>query len=199
MNLLLSNAYNLYWLGRYMQRTICLTERLRNDQQASLFPLMRHVGFQSAINQHNFNSYITSEVLPSYLSKVNDNFQAVRGVIDYEAFELFQLMNRLNQAGSLQSACYQLQACEAALRAHPAPISTYWMLGHALETLDERLRFGQTHENDFRALADAVTNLPNYTSWEALKQPAQALVYLASGQKFYQLTEQLENIFEDGL
>ena len=182
MTLLLSTAHNLFWLGRYMRRTMALEQQLRqedfsfvDDEQPQLIQLISH------------------------FEHVNDNVQAVRGVIDQDAFEMFNSIRRLRTTDNYRAACFQLYACEEAMRAQEYYLSLFWRLGDAVERIDCQLRANQITAEDYHHLAEVATELPAATTWDRLKQPAQALFFNRNAQQYYAWVGMVNSIFEDGV
>lgn len=196
MTLLLSTAGDLFWLGRYMQRTVRLYQRFLGTDCVSAEAYAHAMGLDEddALSEH-----VHQKELPQYFERVNDNVQTVRGVIDQDAYDLFNTVNRLRQSGSPRAACFQLQACHMAMQAQEPIVSLFWQLGDAVETLDEHIRFGDSNANHFRQLALVTTGLPTGAAWDELKQPAQAMVFNMDVRQFRLWLDRVNELFEDGV
>lgn len=196
MALLLSTANDLFWLGRYMQRTGSLQSRLFLHHPANVEHYLKVIGVTPPKDTEDVKDYLRQTTLATHFEHVNDNVQTVRGVIDQDAYELFNSVTRLRESGSLRAACFQLQACVAAMLAQEDLVSLFWRLGDAVESLDEHIRFGDKRIEHFRHLALVATELPENTAWDELKQPAQAMVFTMDIYQFQDWVNQLQALFE---
>ncbi len=199
MTLLLSTAGDLFWLGRYMKRAEQLYSRLFSPNAVNTHAYLKAMGLSAEADSGNLTERMRVKDLPECFERVNDNVQTVRGVIDQDAYDLFNTVNRLRQSGSQRAACFQLQACHMAMQAQESMVSLFWELGDAVETLDEHIRFGDSNPNHFRQLALVTTGLPSGTAWDGMKQPAQAMVFTMDVGQFRNWLTQLSDLFEDGV
>ena len=77
--------------------------------------LMLPMGIEADDDSGKLIEHLRTRELPENFERINDNVQTVRGVIDQDAYDLFNTVNRLRQAGSQRAACFQLQACHRAM------------------------------------------------------------------------------------
>ncbi len=200
MILLLSTANNLYWLGRYMRRTQELPPRVIHCPQEERAELIKYLGWPlEQTDDARMRDYLDKTAMPALFEQVNDNVQAVKGVIDGDAAELFNQMRRLHQAASPRAACFQVYACSAVMLKQNEYVTLFWQLGDYIEMLHNRIRLKQVESRHYRYLADVVTRLPVGTEWDHIKQEVQAMVYTVDSNQFYQWHNKLTQLFEDGV
>lgn len=199
MNLLLTTAGDLFWLGRYMKRTEQLYARLFSPGCVNVQAYASAMGLGPDADAGGLAERMRGKDLPECFERVNDNVQTVRGVIDQDAYDLFNTVNRLRQSGSQRAACFQLRACHMAMQAQEPMVSLFWRLGDAVEALDEHIRFGDSAPNHFRQLALVATGLPSGTAWDGMKQPAQAMVFTMDVAQFRDWVWRLGELFEEGV
>lgn len=200
MTLLLSTAYNLYWLGRYMRRT----QELLQTATKIASPMRQQVLAAAGVvldetEDDKLLAHLAETALPEHFHRINDNVQDVRAVIDADASELFNQVRRLHQAGSARAAVFQLSACAAVMLEQRPLVTQFWQLGDYVEMLDQRIRLGSAESRHYRYLAQVVTNLPQGTEWDRIKQQIQALVFTTQDSEFYDWRQRLDQLFEDGV
>lgn len=197
--LLLSTANDLFWLGRYMQRTMKMQARLAVYKDTSVRNYLDIMGIEVTPDFTSAEQFIKKFQLPQYFEMIDDNVQTIRGVIDKDAYQLFKDVTRLRQNDGQRAACFQLHACRQAMNSQDDWIKVFWKLGEAVEKLDEHIRYGDETYEHYRKLAVLATALPSGTIWDTLKQPAQAMVFTMNKHLFPQWVAQLDKIFEVGL
>ena len=200
MTLLLSTAFHLYWLGRYMRRAQELPKNVLDTKGTQRIELIRYLGWpQEYTSDLDLEEYIYDKALPEYFDYINSNMQVVRAVIDADASELFNQVRRLHQSGSPRAACFQLYACSAVMQEQNVFVTRFWQLGDYVEMLDQRIRRNDAESRHYRYLAQVVTLLPNGTGWDQIKQQMQAMVFTTDSSQFYVWHERLLQLFEDGV
>ncbi|MPV86196.1 alpha-E domain-containing protein [Ostreibacterium oceani] len=142
---------------------------------------------------------LNTVILPALFNHINDNVQTVRGVIDRDAYQLFNDAKSLKNDDSLRAACLQLHACCQAMRAQETTVAAFWSLGFSIEQLDEHLRINDAISAHFRQFAVAATSLPDYPAWNTLKLPAQALVFTQDHVAFTDWLTQFYHVFDQRL
>ena len=200
MTLLLSTAFHLYWLGRYMRRAQELPKNVLDTKGTQRIELIRYLGWpQEYTSDLDLEEYIYDKALPEYFDYINSNMQVVRAVLDADASELFNQVRRLHQSGSPRAACFQLYACSAVMQEQNVFVTRFWQLGDYVEMLDQRIRRNDAESRHYRYLAQVVTLLPNGTGWDQIKQQMQAMVFTTDSSQFYVWHERLLQLFEDGV
>ncbi|WP_312265856.1 hypothetical protein [Neisseria sp.] len=200
MTLLLSTAFHLYWLGRYMRRAQELPKNVLDTKGTQRIELIRYLGWpQEYTSDLDLEEYIYDKALPEYFDYINSNMQAVRAVIDADASELFNQVRRLQQSGSPRAACFQLYACSAVMQEQSVFVTRFWQLGDYVEMLDQRIRHNDAQSRHYRYLAQVVTMLPDGTGWDQIKQQIQAMVFTTDSSQFYVWHDRLLQLFEDGV
>ncbi|ETD72353.1 hypothetical protein V757_04755 [Pelistega indica] len=200
MNLLLSTAYNLYWLGRYMRRTQELLQTALKTKPQKRAEMLAVIGYSlENLDDKSVFNFLVEEAFPEHFERIHANVQAVRAVIDADASDLFNHVRRLYQSGSPRAAVFQLAACDAVMLEQHILVTQFWQLGDYVEMLDQRIRQNKVESRDYRYLAQVVTNLPDGTGWDKIKQQIQALVFTTKDSEFYEWLKRLDQLFEDGV
>lgn len=145
MLLLTSNAYNIYWLGRYLSRINFLCQYLPfNDEQhaqklisALLLPAYDAASLTELLLDAEQPYSFHQQFQVAY-----DNIQALRGVLSIESYAELNAMfkHAKNNAGGI---CQAISDVEAILESESQDVFLFFSLGKYIEMLDQELRMQQ--------------------------------------------------------
>ncbi|MFZ3193645.1 MAG: alpha-E domain-containing protein [Moraxellaceae bacterium] len=199
MMLTLSAASSLYWLGRYMLRVEALCHLLpfEDDTQALAYA---HSFSLSAWNVETLLAAIHDPQrvgsLPNNLAVIQDNIQAVRGILPRPVFEAFNaLWRQREQADScicdlLTQSATQLQQLDAVARG-------FWQLGRAVESVDMALRLHAPVQPAADHLLQIAQQLP-MPEWQLQVELVAQLVDRPDVARLYALCDRLHLAFVEG-
>lgn len=199
MMLTLSAASSLYWLGRYMLRVEALCQRLpfEDDDQALAYA---HSFSLSAWNVETLHAALHDPQrvgsLPSNLAVIQDNIQAVRGILPRAVFEAFNALWRQRSQPDdcicmlLNDAAMQLQQLDAVAR-------VFWQLGRAVEAVDMALRLHEPVQPVADHLLQIAHQLP-MPEWQSQVELVAQLVEQPDVIRLYALCDRLHLAFVEG-
>lgn len=199
MMLTLSAASSLYWLGRYMLRVEALCQLLpfEDDTQALAYA---HSFSLSAWNVETLLAAIHDPQrvgsLPNNLAVIQDNIQAVRGILPRPVFEAFNALWRQREQADacicdlLTQAATQLQQLDAVARG-------FWQLGRAVESVDMALRLHAPVQPAAEQLLQIAHQLP-MPEWQIQVELVAQLVERPDVARLYALCDRLHLAFVEG-
>ncbi len=201
MILTLSTASSLYWLGRYMVRAQALFQFLRdNDPQntaayARLFQLLPQSSLETLQRAVHDPQQVGS--LPHNLAGIEDNTQAIRGILPCSVFILLHALWRQREQGDAYVADLLARA-RLELLGIDAMALIFWQLGEAMESYDMALRFGQSAQSAALALQQAGQRLP-IPAWSPQVQLINQLVQQPDGRHLAALCGSIQLAFAEGV
>ena len=177
MLLLTSNAYNIFWLGRYLARIhfLCQYLPLEDDQHAQQLI--------SALYLPAYDAASLTELLldPEQPASFNqqfqmayDNVQALRGVLSAQSYAELNAMFKYAK-GSASSICQVISDVEAVLESESHDVFLFFSLGKYIESLDQALRMQQDPTDVIHQLEIIAQALQSYActsfleAWQAFK------------------------------
>jgi hypothetical protein len=186
MILSLSNAQGLFWLGRYM---------VRNTYILSSLPFEDHDRARRFARAFSVSAW-DAQSLTDHLEHIQSCVQQARGLIPAHAFECFNAMWRqrfddnVNMLGLLKAA-------EASMVACLPEVKLFWLLGVQLETVETALRLANNPMQAIDQLIQVAMQLP-MPYWQPVVDQCELLKQRPSFVAYYDLCDQLNDIFKDG-
>lgn len=199
MILTLSAASSLYWLGRYMLRVEALCQRLpfEDDAQALAYA---HSFSLSAWNVETLLAALHDPQrvgsLPSNLAVVQDNIQAVRGILPRQVFEAFNALWRQRDQSDV-CICDLLTQAATQLQQLDAVALVFWQLGRAVESVDMALRLHEPVQSAAEHLLSVAHQLP-MPEWQLQVELVAQLVAQPDVVRLYALCDRLHLAFVEG-
>jgi uncharacterized alpha-E superfamily protein len=199
MILTLSAASSLYWLGRYMLRVEALCERLpfEDDDQALAYADSFSL---SAWNVETLNAVLHDPQrvgsLPNNLAVIQDNIQAVRGILPRSVFEAFNALWRQREQPDA-CTCDLLQQAAAQLQHLDVVARSFWQLGRSLEAVDMALRLHEPVQPVAEQLLQVAHQLP-LPEWQSQVDLVAQLVEQPDVIRLYALCDRLHLAFVEG-
>ncbi|MEB3766342.1 hypothetical protein [Acinetobacter sp. MD2] len=197
MQLLSSNVYNILWMGRYLARIQfwCGQVPFQNDQYAERLAKAFYLPAYDAVTLNAL--LINSEQLCSFQQlfyTVNDNIQALRGVLSRPSYAE---LNRLFQSSQNNSVaiCTAVNEFEQILEGESQDLFVFFSLGQTLERLDHRVRLDEPL-NDLIAIMEQLMQLLQDYAWSELEKSWQAFKAAPNAAQFFNMLNQLQRVFE---
>lgn len=197
MILLSSNAYNIFWVGKYLTRIqyLCSQFPFQDDEQALAYS---HAFCLPAFDASSLNELVLNPDQPTSFYQqfqlVKNNIQDLRGILSLKAFsEMKQMIETANRnAGYI---CTVVDECNEVLEAENDDIFLFYSLGQLIENLDRQIRLEQDYQVSMQKL-DALLSVLQQYGWKHLDQAWEAFKQDPGVNQFYQLADQVQYIFE---
>lgn len=199
MILLLSSAYNLYWLGRYMIRIdgLCRLLPFKDDQEAIRFS---HALSLPAWSAETLNALLADPAqpssIPANLGAVRENMQAVRGVISQELFEALNMLTNPRYVGKGDTCALIADSAEM-VQDEDDNVALFWQLGQCVEQIDVALRLKRSAELaiiDLRTVVEMLSPI----GWQQLEEPWVNLQQHPDLNSLYTFCDHMQALFEEG-
>ena len=199
MILTLSAASSLYWLGRYMLRVEALCQILPFEDES--YALAYANSF--SLSAWNIETLLLAlhdpqrmGSLPNNLAVIQDNIQAVRGILPRQVFEAF---NRLWRQREQSDACICGLLTEAAaeLQQLDSMALVFWQLGRAVESVDMALRLHEPVQSAADQLLQVAQQLP-MPEWQVAVELVTQLVMQPDVPRLYAVCDRLHLAFVEG-
>lgn len=196
MLLLTSNAYNIFWLGRYLARINFVCQQL---------PLQDEHHAEQLITALSLPAYDTASLTTLLLDPKQpysfhqqfqiayDNVQALRGVLSVQGYAELNAMFKYAQshAGSI---CQVMSDIDAVLEGESQDVFLFFSLGQYIEMLDHTLRMQKDSSVIVQKL-DVLANALKDYACDAYLQVWHKFKLQPDLNAFYGLNTQLQQMF----
>lgn len=199
MLILNSNAYHIFWLGRYFTRMQHLCEALpfHDDAQAIIFS---HAFCLAAYDASSLNEILYNPQQPASLEAqarlIWDNVQELRGVLSAKSYAELRALTQATQQNT-HYICQTVDDCADIFEAEHQDIFLFFSLGKAIEGLDFRLRLKQDLTPTLTMIEDLMQAL-NEMGWQDIISTWQELKTCPDMPHFHRFYDQLSVRFEEG-
>lgn len=196
MLLLTSNAYNIFWLGRYLTRIhfLCQHLPLQDDEHAkqlisALYLPAYDAASLTALLFDSEQSYSFSQ----QFSIAYDNVQALRGILSVQSYAELNAMFKSAKSNAV-AICQVISDVEAVLEAESQDIFLFFSLGKYIEKLDQALRTQQECHDTLEKL-DILANALSDYGWDDYVQVWQKFKVQPDLSTFNRLNAHLQQMF----
>lgn len=198
MILLSSNAQNIFWLGRYLNRIqyLCSQFPFHCNETALDYT---HAFCLPAFDASSLNELVLDPEQPAsfhqQFQNAKNNIHDLRGVISQKSFaELNQLLQQAERnAGFICDICAE---CHDVLEAEEDEfLFLFFSLGQKMEQLDRQIRLKQTSEQTLHDLDQLSQHLDRCgvvsvtEAWQDLKRQPDS-------QHYYHFSDHIDSLFE---
>lgn len=197
MLILNSNAYHIFWLGRYFKRMQHLCDALpfQDDAKALEFS---HAFCLAAYDASSLNELLYDPQQPASLEAqrniIWDNVQELRGVLSAKSYAELRALTQAPRQDS-NYICQTVDDCAEIFEAEHQDIFLFFSLGKAIETLDFKLRLKQNLTPTLAVIEDLMQAL-NEIGWQDITSTWQELKTCPDVPHFHRFYDQLSVRFE---
>lgn len=197
MILLNSNAYHIYWLGRYLVRIYNLCEHLPFTQTVQVHEFCQAFALPM-YDVTSLNRLLIESAEPFSLKTqlyiVNENVQELRGLLSIQSYA--EIRDLIKNVGENPIEIREtVKECAKRLSNENSDIYLFFTLGEQVEMLDTRLRFRE----NISLLVDEMSHTLNRLidlGWGELQSFWHAFVQQPYSSAFYILLGKLHIMFE---
>ena len=160
---------------------------------------MHNLGLPISADADALYDYLANKKVPETIGFIEQNVQAVKGVIGKDTAELYNLIKRLANTGAYRAASLQLYACNASMQQENPIVVTFWQLGQCFESLDCHILMKKDCRECVQKLKEVVNTLPENTRWRELDRLVNQLLKSNQPKDFQSLSGAFSNILQQGV
>lgn len=198
-NLLLSQANNLVWLGRYGERfhhyqTLIKALDTQQLPPQQLDGLRVHLGSTLPAEATALSSHLREHGLPQVLTSIDLNIQMLKSLLSPNLVNRYQSLFK----PSLPITQVHLPDCETAIQHEAALVQVYWRFGMLIERLYNQIRLQQNWHVTAQTLVETTQQLPGQLPWQAVIDLAKTLVRSGDTSIYWHLNKTVTALLSDG-